>query len=333
MLPERKKRIIAIGGILIIVALGLYFIFGRGGNKDRLELYGNVDIREVNLAFMTEGRIDKLLVEEGDKVKPGQLVASLEKGYLQDALAADQARAEAQQAVVAKLEKGNRHQEIAKARADVEAVKANLVNARQEYERQKSLVSSNVASKARLDLARAQMDQLTAQLVAARQGLDLMQAGFRVEDVRQAQAQLKAAEAQVSFDRRRLKDADIFAPADGIILSRIREPGSIVSAGQPIFDMALTKPVWVRAYVSETELGRLHPGMKATVTTDSLPDKSYEGQIGYISPVAEFTPKTVETTELRTSLVYRLRIVIAKPDENLRQGMPVTVILNLKSGS
>lgn len=332
MLPKNKKLIAALGGVLLVAAIGLYILRGHFGRNDSLELYGNVDIREVNLSFMVDGRIDKLLVEEGDKVTGGQLLASLEKGYLKDALAADKARSRAQAAVLAKLEKGNRAQEIAKARADMEAVKATLVNATRDYERQKELASTNVASKARLDQAKAQMGQLSAQLAAAEQALSLMEAGSRSEDIQQGRAQLDAAEAQVSVDQRHLKDADIFAPADGIILTRIREPGSITAPGQPIFDMALVRPVWVRAYVSETKLGQIHPGMKATITADSLPGKTYEGQIGFISPVAEFTPKTVETPDLRSSLVYRLRIVIPRPDENLRQGMPVTVLLNLKSG-
>jgi HlyD family secretion protein len=332
MFAKNKKLIVMLGGGFILVALALYVLFGRGGRDGTLELYGNIDIREVNLAFMVDGRIEKLLVEEGDKVKAGELLASLEKGYLKDTLAAGKALANAQHALLSKLEKGNRAQEIAKARADVEAVKANLLNATRDYERQKSLASRNVASKARLDQSKAQMDQLSAQFAAANQGLSLMEAGSRSEDIRQGRAQVDAAEAQVSVDQRRLKDADIFAPADGVILTRIREPGSIVAPGQPVYDLALTRPLWVRAYVSETNLGKVRPGMRAQITADSLPGKTYEGQVGFISPVAEFTPKSVETSELRASLVYRLRIVITNVDENLRQGMPVTVTLNLKSG-
>jgi HlyD family secretion protein len=334
MLPENRKFLaLAGGGLILLGAVAWYFTYGAGRRGDNLELYGNVDIREVNLAFMVEGRIDRLVVDEGDKVVAGQLLASLEKGYIKDNLAMGQAQAKAQLAVLSKLEKGNRAQEIAKARADVGAVKAQQTNAQLDYERQKILASHNNASKSRLDQAKAAMDQADAQLGAARQALSLMEAGFRSEDVRQAEAQYEAAEAQVSYDARRLKDADIFAPADGTILTRVREPGSIVTAGQPIYDLALTRPIWVRAYVSETKLGQVLPGMMAEITADSLPGKTYQGQVGFISPTAEFTPKSVETTELRTSLVYRLRIVVANPDENLRQGMPVTVRLNLKAGN
>ena len=112
-----------------------------------------------------------------------------------------------------------------------------------------------------------------------------------------------------------------------MILTRIQEPGAIVAEGAPVYTLSLTAPVWVRTYVAEPDLGRIHPGMPAAVTTDSAPDKVYAGQIGFISPVAEFTPKTVETTSLRTDLVYRLRVIVDNPDNGLRQGMPVTVTL------
>ena len=107
----------------------------------------------------------------------------------------------------------------------------------------------------------------------------------------------------------------------------MRETGAIVAPADIVFVLSLTEPVWVRTYVSEPDLGRIHPGMKVKVSSDTRPNDTYDGTIGFISPVAEFTPKTVETPELRTDLVYRLRIVVDKPGEDLRQGMPVTVRL------
>jgi HlyD family secretion protein len=128
---------------------------------------------------------------------------------------------------------------------------------------------------------------------------------------------------------RRRADADLIAPNDGIILTRARERGAIVQAGETVFTLTLTSPVWVRTYVNERDLGLIRPGMPASVTTDSAPDRPYPAFIGFISPTAEFTPKTVETRELRTDLVYRLRVVVNNPDAGLRQGMPVTVTLQL----
>jgi HlyD family secretion protein len=108
------------------------------------------------------------------------------------------------------------------------------------------------------------------------------------------------------------------------VLTRVREPGSMVSAAAPVYTLSLRDPVYVRAYVGERQLGQVVPGTAVTVRSDSS-DKTYQGQVGFVSPRAEFTPKSVETTELRTDLVYRLRIVVADPDDALRQGMPVTI--------
>ncbi|MEX0643767.1 MAG: HlyD family efflux transporter periplasmic adaptor subunit, partial [Parvularculaceae bacterium] len=147
------------------------------------------------------------------------------------------------------------------------------------------------------------------------------------EDVKAAQAALSAEKAALSLAQRRLSDTDLVAPNDGVILTRVREPGAVVGPGQPIYTLSLTSPVWVRTYVAEPDLGNIRPGAAAVVRTDS--GDQYDGQIGFISPTAEFTPKSVETKELRTSLVYRVRVIIDNPDDGLRQGMPVTVTLQL----
>lgn len=141
----------------------------------------------------------------------------------------------------------------------------------------------------------------------------------------EAQAQVKSAEARLQRAMTSLKDTELFAPSDGIILTRVREPGAVVAAGEPVYTLALDNPVWIRTYIDEPNLGRVHPGQKALVFTDS--GGEYEGRVGFISPQAEFTPKTVETTQLRTDLVYRLRVIVDAPDKGLRQGMPVTVRL------
>jgi HlyD family secretion protein len=153
----------------------------------------------------------------------------------------------------------------------------------------------------------------------------LLESGFRPEEIASAQAELDTARAALSSAELDLHDTALRAPADGVILTRAQEPGAMVQAGTTVLTLSLENPVWVRAYVHGPDLGRIHPGMRVTVTTDSRPDKPYEGQIGYISPRAEFTPRNVETKELRTSLVYRVRVTVDNPDKSLRQGMPAVV--------
>ena len=139
----------------------------------------------------------------------------------------------------------------------------------------------------------------------------------------EALAQVRAARARLQQAMTSLADTEILSPDDGVILTRVREPGAVVAAGETVYSLALDSPVWIRAYIDEPRLGYLYPGQKAVVLTDS--GHEHSGQIGFISPQAEFTPKTVETTELRSDLVYRLRIIMDNPDKTLRQGMPVTV--------
>jgi len=140
---------------------------------------------------------------------------------------------------------------------------------------------------------------------------------------------LKEAEANLARAETRLHDTKLYSPNFGTILTRVREPGAIVNFGEPIYTLSITSPVWVRAYISEPDLGKIYPGMKAEILTDTPDLPIYQGHIGFISPVAEFTPKSVETTTLRTDLVYRFRVVVDNPDQYLKQGMPVTVRLNL----
>jgi HlyD family secretion protein len=164
-------------------------------------------------------------------------------------------------------------------------------------------------------------------LAASRQALALAVEGARTEEIAAAEAAFEGASAQWDQASTQLEDTQLLAPNNGIILTRVREPGAIVAAGAPVYTVSLTDTIYVRAYVDEPHLGRVIPGAKVIVSTDSS-DKQYSGQVGFVSPRAEFTPKSVETPELRTDLVYRLRIVIPDADDGLRQGMPVTIRFN-----
>ncbi|OHV81784.1 secretion protein HlyD [Ensifer sp. LCM 4579] len=290
-------------------------------------LYGNVDIRQVSLGFRVSGRIADLLVDEGDAVKAGDVIARLDAAPLQQALDAAKAEADALKAALAKLKAGARASEIAQARATHEERLAELENARLAHERAERLRPAGTISQAELDQASATRAAAAARAASAREALALLEEGSRPEDIAAAEAQLAAAEAKVASARTAVEDAALLAPNDGIVLSRVRETGAIVSPADTVYVLSLTKPVWVRAYVPETDLGRVHPGMKVTVASDTDPEQPYRGTVGFISPVAEFTPKSVETPELRTDLVYRLRIVVTDPGPDLRQGMPVTIHL------
>lgn len=273
-----RKRIL-IPVVAVIVGLVAFWWWPQLNNIDEpgvLVLYGNIDNREVRLAFNGSEHVDAILVEEGDRVSEGQLLARLHT----DRLRAERARVQA---------------EVVAAQAEAHASELS-------YHRVKRLSEQRLVSQDDADVAEAKS--------------------------RVAAAHVKSSQAALAEVDQALQDAELYAPVAGIIRERIVEPGDFVSPQTPVLTLALTDPVWVRAYLPETRLGEVKPGMTADIVSDSFPDKRYPGWVGFISPTAEFTPKSVETVELRTRLVYQIRVYACNPDDELRLGMPVTVRLH-----
>ncbi len=301
-----------------------------------LPLYGNVDLRQVQLSFNNSERIAEVLVQEGDRVRRGQVLARLDTRRLEPQVAQAEAQAEAQRQVVARLHHGSRPEEIAQARANVESARANVVKAKSNYERLKSAAEISAGRAVRqqdVDDAKAALGVADATLAVNEKALELAVIGPRKEDIAQNEAQLRGNEAQLALLRQQLVDAQLLAPMDGVIRTRILEPGDMASPQKPVFTLAITDPKWVRAYVSEADLGKVHSGMAASVSVDSFPNRRFDGWVGFVSPTAEFTPKTVQTEELRPSLVYEVRVFVKDPSGELHLGMPATVYLRLEPTS
>jgi len=321
-----KKGISILILVLALAGAGVWYARTRMRHEESgvLQLHGNVDIREVNLGFRVSGRLQEVLRDEGDAVKAGEILARLDDEPYRREVEESRGQVGSSRARLALLEAGNRPQEIAQARAQVREREVTSTNAERVYTRQEQLFQNRTVSIQERDDADASYREAEARLKSAREQLNLLESGFRIEDIAQGKADLARAEAALASAELRVTDTVLKSPAEGVILTRAQEPGAILQAGTTVLTVSLQQPVWVRAYIQETDLGRIHPGMKAEIRTDSNPSKAYTGTIGYISPRAEFTPKNVETTELRTSLVYRLRIVVTNADDGLRQGMPVT---------
>ena len=277
----KKKLPILIVLLIIGVATGVYYWREKSvqtvADGSELVLYGNVDIREVRVAFNGSEHVSEMLVDEGDHVAAGQLLARLQTERLQAAMD--------------------------RARADATAAKAEAHSALLNYRRIEELANRKLASRSEADIAKASSDAATARV---------------------ASAQAVMAEAAQA-----LKDANLYAPVSGIIRERIVELGDFVTPQSPVYTLALTNPVWVRTYLPETYLGQIKPGAHARITTDSYPNKVYAGWVGSISPTAEFTPKNVETPDLRTRLVYQVRVFACNPQGELRLGMPATVTIDM----
>jgi HlyD family secretion protein len=331
---HRRRRWLPVAVLVIAggaAAAGWYVLNREVDVETHFSLQGNIDVRQVNLSFKVDGRIETLAVDEGDTVAAGQVVATLDKRYFEDELSVATAFRDNLAAILAKLEHGSRPEEIGQARAQTASKDAMLAQAKADYARYKELDKTpGASSKQELDKYAAQLGIAEADAKAAFESQRLIEIGPRKEDIDAARALLAQQKASIIQIERKLTDCNLIAPSDGFILTRSREIGAIVQSGETVFTLTLASPVWVRTYVNERDLGNLTPGMPAAVTTDTAPDRPYSGHIGFISPTAEFTPKTVETREIRTSLVYRLRVVVDNPDGGLRQGMPVTVRLPLR---
>jgi HlyD family secretion protein len=325
-MTKPHRRWVALAGLVVAaLAVGLGFRYWPQPAADHLTLYGNVDIRQVDLAFNALGRLQELRREEGDAVKAGDIVARLDPETYQNLYNLAKARVEAQRAVLRRLETGSRPEEIARDRAAVEANRAAMVDAELLLKRRTELLQGGNVSRQLYDEAKNGYDSARARFDVSSQALRLTEIGPRQEDIDQARASLHAQEAELALAENRLADTELKVPADGVVLSRIVEAGTMVGPNTPIYTVALTDKVWVRTYIAEPDLGRIKPGMAVKIATDTDPGRTYDGWIGFISPTAEFTPKTVETPELRTQLVYRLRVFVRDPDSRLRQGMPVTL--------
>lgn len=277
-----KKLIPIVIILIILISIGIFFALKNKKNPLELTLYGNIEIRQVDLSFQVSGQVSEMLKEEGDAVEKGELVAVMEdRDYKSNLL---------------------------KAEAEEARTLAIYNDAKSQYERKYPLCKENTVSQMECDT--------------------LLNTKNRTE------SDYKAAAANKEFNKNQLDYTKIYAPDDGIVTVRVQEPGAIVNKGQLIYTIAKNKPVWIRAYVNEKDLGNIKYGQKVVVYTDTVNPQNgkireYEGQIGYISPVAEFTPKTVQSTDLRTNLVYRIRVYVDNIDEYLRQGMPVTLKVNL----
>lgn len=326
-LVNRKNIIFLI--VMHAVSFALIYLLCERFGEHELVLHGNVEIRQVELSFRVDGRIEKILVDEGMRVEKGELLARLESDIYKARLDAAKAAVDTQRAQLGKLEAGYRVEEVEQAREQVRSAKAQADYAKIQLDRITSMHRQNAISQQALDNALSLARQSLANLAAAEQARDMHERGYRKEDIEAQKATLAAAEADLELARIALADCELRAPSSGVVLTRAQEEGAIVGQGSPLLTLTLSDPVWLRVYVDEPNLGHVKPGARVLVWADCS-DAPFEGSIGYVSPASEFTPKNVETEEVRTSLVYRVRVLARDPKNMLRQGMPVRVTLKDK---
>lgn len=332
-----NKKLIAVALVVIaVVIIGFWaWKYNNKNQKDNvLTLYGNVDIHQVSLAFEQSGRIEKLLVQEGDKVKAGQVLAALNTNALHIQAKQAQAQLKAQQEEIVKQDVGARPEEISQAKAQLASAQAELDKANKNLQRLQILVSSTdgrAISQQELDYAKSNKDSAEAAVRERQANLELIIKGARQEDREATKAQYEVTKANLDLINYNLTQAELKSPVNAVVRARLQEVGDMTTAQKAVYTLALTDPKWVRVYVNEQDLSSIKMGDTAQVIRDSYPNQPIHGKIGYISSVAEFTPKTVQTEEIRTTLVYEVRVYVNDPNDQLKMGQPVTVKVPLAS--
>ena len=324
-----KKIIIAgIVVMVVIVAITAYWAMNKDEDSvNELTLYGNVDIRQVSLAFEGSGRIKALNVQEGDRVQEGQVLAVLDTQALDIQSKQAQAQLVVQQQAVDEQDAGTRPEEIAQAKAQVVSVQAQLDKATKDLQRYQALFNSTggkAISKQEIDGAQSNVNTAIASVKERQANLVLLEKGARKEDRTAAKAQVDVTKANLDLMQYKIAQSQLRSPVNAVVRARLQEVGDMTTAQKTVYTLALTNPKWVRVYANEADLSEIKIGSTAQVIRDSKPSQPIQGTIGYISSVAEFTPKTVQTEDIRTTLVYEVRVYVQDPNDQLKMGQPVT---------
>ncbi|RXJ93943.1 hemolysin secretion protein D [Malaciobacter molluscorum] len=311
--------------LLLPTFIFIFILFnGCQENEKTTNFYGNIDVRTVSLGFRVGGKIQNIYFDEGDDVKKNQIIAILDNSIYQQSLNNIKAQVLQQAAYLNKLQKGYRKEDINKAKATLLQKEVAMKKAKKDLDRNTILLNKNSISKQNYDDIKLVYDNAKALFLYAKSNYNLLKNGYEKEDIQSAIAKLRALKAQEELQRINFNDTILKAPTDGTILTRAYEVGSIVNASTPIIEMAKSDEYWIRSYMSEKYLGKIKPGMTAKIYTDSS-NKVYKATVSFISSIAEFTPKSVQTEDLRTDLVYRFRLILNNYDDTIRQGMPVTI--------
>ena len=331
-----KRLIPVLIALAAVIAAGVY-LYPRLSKKSQPEnqftLSGNIEAHESLVSFKIQGRIIDLPVEEGQSVERGALLARLDDADYRQKLRIDEANVRVRESNLALLLAGTREQEVKASQQTMLDAQADLQEKKLDYDRAQRLFSKDEVSAQDRDLADTALKRAEATFQAARQRYDEAVEGSRKEDIAIARANLKEATADVGLSRVTLDYTILRAPSAGVITVRQAELGEVVVPGTPVVTLADLDHIWLRAYIAETDLGRIRWGQTASVTTDTYPGKQYNGRISFISSSAEFTPKSVQTYKERVTLVYRIKIDIDNPNHELKPGMPADAHIELAASN
>ena len=322
----RSRWTKGVAGLALLVALSVAAAWGGrhlgGGAPKAVAVTGTIEATQVDVSVKITGRILVRLVKEGDRVTRGQVLVRLEDSELAADVRRQDAALRSAQATLRDLEKGARPQEIEDARAAVSSAEATRTMTEREYQRSDQLYTKNLIAAQDVDRARQAFEVAKSQERSARERLALLLAGSRPDQIDAARWQVTQAESALAQAQSRLREARVVSPIDGVVLRKNLEAGETANPGVPILTLVNPKDVWLRAYVPETEVGRLRIGDTAALRVDAFPNRVFTGRLIEIGSEAEFTPRNVQTKKERVTLVFRIKIQIDNPDGLLKPGLP-----------
>jgi HlyD family secretion protein len=327
------KRIIPLLLLAAAVAAAVHYNpqwFGKRPVPNLLKLSGNIEAHESLVSFKVTGRIVALPVDEGMTIKRGSLLARIDNDDYRQQVALDEATASVRDRQLALGLAGSREQEIEAARQAILDAQADLEQRKKDYARYQALYEKDEIPAQTRDQAATNVTRAQATYDRAQQIYNELMEGTRKEELAVDRANVHQANQNLDLSRIRLAYTVLRAPFNGVILVRQAELGEVVSPGTPIVTLADLDHIWLRVYVPETDLGKVHWGQDVDVRTDTYPDKSYRGRISLISSEAEFTPKSVQTEKERVTLVYRVKVDVENPNYELKPGMPADAYIKFK---
>jgi len=324
-----NKRIRIIVPVVVIAALGIWYTSRDAGPATgTLIASGTVEATTADLGFQLPGRIEEISVAEGDAVSGGQALAWLDTRELTAVRAAAQAQVDASGARLTDLQSGARPQEVTAAESGLHAASQRAENAGREVERAERLFAGGAISRQALDAAETGLEIALSAQDQAVQALALICEGPRAETVNVQRAMVGQAKANLARAEATMANAMVAAPFPGLVTIKHREPGEIIGAGMPVITLMDPENRWVRIYVREDEIGRIQIGQRAVISSDTYPDRMYEGEVIFIGSEAEFTPRNVQTAEERIKLVYPVKVrITGDPEFELKPGVPADVTL------
>jgi HlyD family secretion protein len=327
-----KRRIPILIVLAALIAAGVYLyprLTKNSKPQNEILLSGNIEAHESLVSFKVQGRIVELPVEEGQSVEKGSLLARLDDADYRQRLRIDEANVHVHRSNLALTLAGTREQEVKALQQNMLDAQADLQQKKLDFDRAQRLFNEDAVSAQDRDLADTAFKRSQASFQATQQKYNEAVEGSRKEEIAIAEANLKEAHANLGMSRVNLDYTVLRAPGAGVATVRQAEVGEVVVPGTPVVTLADLDHIWLRAYIAETDLGRVRWGQDAVVTTDTFPGKQYHGRISFIASEAEFTPKSVQTYKERVMLVYRIKIDIDNPNHELKPGMPADAHINL----